>query len=199
MTDIATLGNLLRLARDTVTNPREGATTVLSFAPARQALWLMFALVVVTSMMMGEIVALLTDVPADGPMTGPFAQSPMTLGLIQAGFLFLMIYAIHHIGRFFGGTGSLEEAALLVIWLQFIFVCIQVLQILFILVLPPLAGLITLVAIGLFFWLLVNFIAVLHGFTSLGLVFVVTLLSAFGLLIALGMVLSALGLAVPAS
>ena len=59
MTDIATLGNLLRLARDTVTNPREGATTVLSFAPARQALWLMFALVVVTSMMMGEIVALL--------------------------------------------------------------------------------------------------------------------------------------------
>ncbi len=199
MTDIATLGTLLRLARDTVANPREGATTVLSFAPARQALWLMFALVVVTSMIMGEIVGLLTDMPADGAMTGPFAQSPMTLGLIQAGFLFLMIHAIHHIGRFFGGTGSLEEAALLVIWLQFIFVCIQVVQVLAILVLPPLAGLITLVAIGLFFWLLVNFIAVLHGFASLGLVFVVTLLSAFGLLIALGMVLSALGLAVPAS
>jgi hypothetical protein len=33
MTDILTLGSLLRLARDTVANPREGATTVLSFAP----------------------------------------------------------------------------------------------------------------------------------------------------------------------
>jgi hypothetical protein len=197
MTDIATLGNLLRLARATVSNPREGATTVLSFAPQRQALWLMFALVVVTSMMMGEVVALLTGMPEEGPMTGPFAQSPLVLGLVQGAFLFLMIHAIHHIGRFFGGTGSLEEAALLVIWLQFVFICVQVIQIAAILVVPPVAGLITLLAIGLFFWLLVNFIAVLHGFTSLGLVFVVTLLAAFGILVFLSMVLASLGVAVP--
>ncbi|MDG4648897.1 Yip1 family protein [Roseibacterium sp. SDUM158017] len=197
MTDIGTLRHLLRLARDTVANPREGATTVLSFAPQRQALWLMFALVVVTSMMMGEIVALLTTMPADGPMTGPFVQSPLALGLVQAGFLFLMIHAIHHIGRFFGGTGSLEEAALLVIWLQFIFICVQVVQIVAIVIVPPVAGLVTILAIGLFFWLLVNFIAVLHGFTSLGLVFVVTLLAGFGLLVFLSMVLASLGVAVP--
>ena len=197
MTDIATLGSLLRLARDTVSNPREGAATVLSFAPRRQALWLMFALVVVASLMMGEIVALVTVLPADGPMTGPFVQSPMALGLIQAAFLFLMIHAIYHVGRFFGGTGSLEEAALLVIWLQFIFICVQVIQIAAMLLLPPLAGIITILAVGLFFWLLVNFIAVLHGFTSLGLVFVVTLLSAFGMLIFLSLVLASLGVVVP--
>jgi hypothetical protein len=199
MTDIATLGNLLRLARDTVSNPREGATTILSFAPARQALWLMFALVVVTSMMLGEIVALLTEMPESGPLTGPFTRSPLVLGLVQAAFLYLVIHAVHRIGRFFGGTGSFEEAALLVIWLQFIFVCVQIVQILAIVILPPAAGLITLLAIALFFWLLVNFIAVLHGFTSLGLVFVVTLLAAFGMLLALSMVLAALGLGVPAT
>jgi hypothetical protein len=198
MNDMATLRNLLRLARDTVTNPREGATTVLSFAPNRQALWLMFALVVVTSLMMGEIVALLTDMP-DGPMTGPFVQSPLALGLVQAAFLFIMIHVIHHVGRFFGGTGSLEEAALLVIWLQFIFICIQVIQIVALLIIPPIAGLVTLLAIGLFFWLLVNFIAVLHGFTSLGLVFVTTLLVGFGMLVLMSIVLSALGLAVPSA
>jgi hypothetical protein len=197
MTDIATLGSLLRLARDTVSNPREGATTVLSFAPRRQALWLMFALVVVASLMMGEIVALVTVLPADGPMTGPFVQSPMALGLIQAAFLFLMIHAIYHVGRFFGGSGSLEETALLVIWLQFIFICVQVIQIAAILLLPPLAGIITILAVGLFFWLLVNFIAVLHGFTSLGLVFVVTLLGAFGMLVFLSLVLASLGVVVP--
>jgi hypothetical protein len=49
-------------------------------------------------------------------------------------------------------------------------------------VLPPLAGLITIIAIALYIWLLVNFIAVLHGFTSLGMVFVATLMSAFALL-----------------
>jgi hypothetical protein len=197
MTDIATLGSLLRLARDTVSNPREGATTVLSFAPRRQALWLMFALVVVASLMMGEIVALVTVLPADGPMTGPFVQSPMALGLIQAAFLFLMIHAIYHVGRFFGGSGSLEETALLVIWLQFIFICVQVIQIAAILLLPPLAGIITILAVGLFFWLLVNFIAVLHGFTSLGLVFVVTLLGAFGMLVFLSLVLASLGVVLP--
>jgi hypothetical protein len=197
MTDIATLGTLLRLARDTVTNPREGATTVLSFAPARQALWLMFALVVVVSLMMGEVMALLMGMPTDGPLTGPMQQSPLMLGLIQAALLFVSIHAIHRIGRFFGGTGSLEEAALLIIWLQFILLCVQVLQIAALLILPPVAGLITILAIALFFWLLTNFIAALHGFQSLGLVFVTTLLAAFGLLVLMSMVLSMLGLAVP--
>jgi hypothetical protein len=42
----------------------------------------------------------------------------------------------------------------------------------------------------------VNFIAVLHGFTSLGMVFVATLASAFALLFAFSIVLSILGLGV---
>jgi hypothetical protein len=58
MTDILTLGTLLRLARDTVSNPREGAATILSYAPARQALWLMFALVIVLSLLIRELVGL---------------------------------------------------------------------------------------------------------------------------------------------
>ncbi|MFW5654417.1 MAG: YIP1 family protein [Roseicyclus sp.] len=197
MTDIATLGTLLRLARDTVTNPREGAATVLSFAPTRQALWLMFALVVVASLMMGEIMGLMLNMPTDGPLTGPMQQSPLMLGLIQAALLYVSIHAIHRIGRVFGGTGRLEEAALLIIWLQFILLCVQVVQIAAMVVLPPLAGLVTILAIALFFWLLTNFIAVLHGFQSLGMVFVMTLLAAFGLLVLLSLVLSMLGLAVP--
>jgi hypothetical protein len=98
--------------------------------------------------------------------------------------------------RFFGGTGSFEESALLVIWLQFILICVQVIQIATLFVLPPLAGLITIIAIALYLWLLVNFIAVLHGFTSLGMVFVATLLSAFALLFVFSLILSVLGLGV---
>jgi hypothetical protein len=110
------------------------------------------------------------------------------LGLMRPAFLYLMIHAVTTIGRFFGGTGSFEESALLVIWLQFIFICVQVIQIAAILLLPPLAGMITILAVGLFFWLLVNFIAVLHGFTSLGLVFVVTLLGPSGFSCSLSLV-----------
>jgi len=198
MTDILTLGNLLRLARETVSNPREGAATVLSFAPERQALWLMFALVIVLSLLLREFVAVFAGFPLDGPITGPMQGSTLMLGLVMAGFLYLTMHAVHRIGQFFGGTGSFEETALLVIWLQFILICLQVIQIaaLFILPWPWLAGLITIVAIALYVWLLVNFIAVLHGFTSLGMVFVATLLSAFALLFAFSLVLSLLGLGV---
>jgi hypothetical protein len=198
MTEILSLGTLLRLARDTVSNPREGATTVLSFAPERQALWLMFALVIVLSLLLREFVTLFAGIPADGPIRGPMQSSALILGLMMGGFLYITIHAVHRIGGFFGGTGSFEDSALLVIWLQFILICIQVIQIATLFVLPPLAGLITIIAIALYIWLLVNFIAVLHGFTSLGLVFVATLLSAFALLFVFSLILSILGLAVPA-
>jgi hypothetical protein len=135
-------------------------------------------------------------VPADGPIMGPIENSFVIFGLVMAGFLYITIHAVHRIGVFFGGTGSFEESALLVIWLQFILICVQVIQIATLFVLPPLAGLVTIIAIALYLWLLVNFIAVLHGFTSLGMVFVTTLLSAFALLFVFSLILAVLGLGV---
>jgi hypothetical protein len=193
MTPDLSLGTLLRLARDTITDPREGATTVLSFAPPRQALWLMFAIVVVLSLFMGELVFLISPVP-DGALSGPYQSSPILLGLLQAAFLFVMVHAITFIGRWFGGTGRFEEALLLMVWLQFIFLCVQVIQLIALVIIPPMAAVITLLALGLFLWLLVNFIAVLHGFTSLGMVLVMTILSALAILFAMSLVLSILGL-----
>jgi len=61
-------------------------------------------------------------------------------------------------------------------------------------VLPGLVGLIAVVSIGLFFWLLVNFIAVLHGFRSLGMVFLMTLASGSAIAFLLALVLTSLGL-----
>ncbi len=192
MSDLLSLSGLLRLTRDTITNPREGAETVLSLAPPREALIYMFAFVVVLSILLGDLVALMTGPITEGPLAG---RSPMMLGLIQAAFLFIMIHAVYRIGRLFGGTGAFDEAALLVIWLQFIFVLVQVVQVFALLLIPPLIGLITVAALGLFFWLLVNFIAVLHGFTSLGTVFMMTIASGFAILFALTFILALLGFA----
>lgn len=194
MTDIATLGSLLRLARDTVANPREGATTVLTFAPPRQALWLMLALVVVVTMLLGFVFNMVAP-PAPGD---PAVQiSPVTLGLVQGVLLIVMVHAIHRIGAAFGGTGRFEESLLLVIWLQFIFICIQVLQVLAMLILPVLGPLIVLLSIALFFWLLVNFIAALHGFRSLGQVFVMVILTLIGIAFLASIILAILGVQMP--
>ncbi len=191
MTDITSLSGLLRLARDTISNPREGAETVLSLAPPREALIYMFALVVVVSIFLGEVGALFTGPTPEGLLTG---RSPIWLGLVQAAFLFAMMHAVHRIGQWFGGNGAFEEAALLVIWLQFILILLQVLQVIVIVAMPAFIGLIAVISIGVFFWLLVNFIAVLHGFTSLGMVFLMTLGSGFSIIFLLSLVLTLLGL-----
>jgi hypothetical protein len=193
MSQLLTMGNLLRMARDTVSNPREGAETVLALGLPKQALWLAFALVVVLSMLLGDLLYLLAGLPEDGALTGPIVGSPITAGLLQGAFLFLMAHAITHIGRMFGGMGRFEEALALVVWLQFIFICVQVLQLAAVLIVPPMAAIITLLAVGLFFWLLVNFIATLHGFTSLGMIFVMTILSGFTILFVLSLILTLLG------
>jgi len=190
LSEILDLRFLLHLARETVADPRSGAAEVLRLAPPRPAVWLAFALMIVVSLFLGEAVGLLVGLPEDGPLTG---RSPIALGLIQGAFLFLIVHAITHIGRLFGGTGGFDGALVLMTWLQFIFLLVQLVQLAAMLLVPPLAGLITIAALGLFFWLLVNFIAVLHGFTSTLQVFVMTMLSFVGLIFILSVVLSILG------
>lgn len=188
--EILSMGNLLRMARETVSNPREGAAQILALGLSGQALHIAFGLVIILSMLLGEIVVLIS------PPAPPEALniSPVSLGVVQAAFLFVIAHAITRIGQWFGGTGQYTGALALIVWLQFIFLVVQLVQLAAMLIIPPLAGLITVLAMGLFFWLLVNFIATLHGFTSLGLVFVATVLSAFGIIFVLSLVLTLLGI-----
>lgn len=187
-----TFKGMLGLVAETIKNPREGASTVLNFAPPRDAIWTMLALVVVLSVMLAQGTSMLFS-SGQSP-SGPFALSPLVLGLVQGGLLIVMVYATYWIGKGFGGTGSFEETMLLITWLQFILVCLQVAQTLALVLLPPFAGMIGIGALVLFFWLLVNFVAVLHGFTSLGLVFVGIILSFFGVGFGLALILTMIGL-----
>ena len=194
MSDLMQPGQLLRMARQTVSNPRDGAAVILKLHLPMRALWLAFGLVIVLSMFLGEAVALLMGPPDQAAMPPEMMVSPITMGVIQAAFLFLVAHGIARIGQLFGGSGDFQGALALIVWLQFIFLVVQVIQLAAMLVVPPVAGLITILAMGLFFWLLVNFIATLHGFSSLGLIFVMTILTAFGFVFVLSLVLMMLGL-----
>ncbi|GAB5445983.1 YIP1 family protein [Gymnodinialimonas sp.] len=190
MSEILDLRFLTKLAFETLRDPRQGAETALRLAPPRPALWLAFSLMITLSLMMGEVVTLIAAPPEAGPLTG---QSALALGLLQAAFLFLMVFAVTHIGRGFGGTGTFDGALALITWLQFVFFLLQLLQLVLLLIAPPLAAIVTILAIGLFLWVLVNFITVLHGFQSVGMVFVMTIVSFIGILFALSIVLTILG------
>lgn len=190
MSDLLDLRFLTKLAIDTIRDPQEGAKEVLRLAPARNVVWLAFALMMVASLIMGELMVLFIGASETAPQLG---QSSLALGLMQAGFLFVMVFAIAHIGKLFGGTGSFDGALVLITWLQFVFFLVQLLQLVLLLIAPPLAAIVTVIAIGLFFWLLVNFIAVLHGFQSVGMVFVMTIVSFISIIFTLSLILTILG------
>lgn len=74
-------------------------------------------------------------------------------------------------GRVQGGAGQFLDALVLVTWIEVIMLVAQVLQIASLLILPPLSLMISIASLVLFFWLMVQFTAALHGLSELGRVF----------------------------
>jgi len=186
-----TLRGLVGAALRTLQAPRAMAEDVLAERLPGAVLWAMLTAVVAVSVVLGQGSLLLAE---GETVDNPYLGNPFALFALQMGILAVMVAATHHIGRFMGGMGSFEGALALVTWLQFVLVCLQVVQTLAMFVAPPIADLIGIAGIVLFLWLFTNFVAVLHGFPSLGLVFVMILLSAFGLTFLISLLLTMLGL-----
>jgi hypothetical protein len=111
-----------------------------------------------------------------------------TLGLL-AFLVAVSVLVVWKVGQGFGGTGGLRETISIVAWYQFINLCLQVVLILSEVVLPPLAVLVIAVGSVAQMWILVNFVAELHGFRSIGKTFAgilgIIMLISFGLALVL--------------
>lgn len=189
-----TLAELVRRAIDSVKDPRGGARAVMALALPRTARWEALIAVVIVSVLLAHVTAFLS--PGGDMMMAPMLRNPLASTTIQLGLMVIMVFAVFLIGRALGGGGSLDDTILLMAWMQWILVGLQVVQTLALLVIPPLGGLIVLAGMGLFFWLLTNFVAELHGFRSLGRVFMMIMLSMVGLAILMSIVLSMIGVQV---
>ena len=186
---------VLGLARDIIADPRAAARGIMLSNLPMNARWLALALVVVLSVVFGQLSVTLMMQPAG--MMGAVLTSPSISILLQAGVLLLMAIAMQQVGRMFGGEGSFPDAMLLVACLQGLMVLVQVVQIVALLLLPPLAGIISLVGFGVFLWVLTGFVAELHGFRSLLNVFGMILITAFSIAFLLAMLLAMVGVAPP--
>ncbi|HDR27771.1 YIP1 family protein [Rhodovulum sp.] len=184
---------LLALARDTVTDPREGARRMLALDLPEGVLWQALMAVVAVSVLLTRIGDYLVPTPMN-PLLPIFGENPLLIAVVQGGLLVVTVYAVYGIGRFFGGIGSFAGALALTVWLQVIMVLLQVVQTASLLILPPLAGLVGMFGIGLFFYLLSNFVAVLHGFSSVLKTFFMILASMFAIVIGMSILMSLLGI-----
>jgi hypothetical protein len=154
-----TIERLRELTRLTLSDPERGGTALMALNPGLQARWLALAAAVV----LGVVVAYL--LPLAVGRTDE-AMSPFAAVALQGGVNLLAILMMTRVGRIFGGQGQFADAVLLVAWLQALMVLVQGVQLVALLILPPLAGLVTILAVALFFWLITGFVQALHGFAS---------------------------------
>ena len=156
MSPFDTLRDLVRLS---FLDPRRAGERLIALNPPLEGRWLGMAAAIVVGTVLAYLLPLLGGRLAEAP-------PPITAVAVQAAANLLAVVLMAQVGRLFGGRGGMADALLLVAWLQALMALVQLAQIVALLVLPPLAGLVLVLAIGLFFWLMVGFVQALHGFAN---------------------------------
>lgn len=169
---------ILSLAELTLRNPRQAARALLAEDVPLAARKLGLPFVAVMSVLLASIDIGISSEPLP-PMIAFLMASPLRLAGFEWLMLALSVLMIHRIGRSFGGTGSFADALLITIWVEFLMLGPQVLQLLVGLVSADLAGIIGLISLAMFLWLITSFIAELHGFRSRPLVFLGMVVASF--------------------
>lgn len=164
-----TVGGLVALLKLTFQAPRKAAAVIVQSGLPVNARWSALVLMAVASAIV--MYAIMSSLPLLGPegealpLPGPF---------FLAGFfgfyLSMLAMLAFGVGRWRGGRGSLPDAVLLVAWLQVVQLALVFVQMVLLVVMPPLASLLEVASVVIFLWLLTNFVAELHGFRSVGMV-----------------------------
>ena len=161
----------LPVARQALNDPREAATTLMSMGVPRDALWPAFALFIVLSAILSTVMSVVLS----------------TVSSVA------LIFGVWKIGQAMEGTGTFEETLLVFVFLQGIILIGQAVVFVAYIVATPIAWMLML-GVGFYsFWLSVNFVAALHGFPSLWRALGCLLLAYGGVLLALVVVMTLLG------
>lgn len=184
------LPTFLRLVWQTVIAPAETAERIVALRLPRAVLWQAMALVTILSVLLAALVqgALPTLPTATGT---PIA--PISYALILGGSLVILVFALHYTGQALGGNGEFSGAIALVVWLEAVAMVIRFAQGILLLISPAIAGLFSIVSLGILLWCLINFIDVLHRFDSRGKAVLVLFLAVVGIAVGLTFILALIG------
>ena len=183
-----TFEGFLKLALQSVTNPREVAALLLSIRPSREAIGTAFALVVVVNTLIFSASVVLSP----GPVPA-FMANPISFLVLQSATLAGTILAFTYVGRLFGGRARLEEMALLMVWMQGLRVLVQGALLVILPASALLAGLVTMVASGIGVWIVVNFIDEAHELGGLLRALAVLVLGVLAMAFGLSLLLTLVG------
>lgn len=187
---------LLRLIGQSFSDPSTAAHTLYARRYDRGTLWSLMVLVTALSVVMLGISNTITGVPEELKDVA-LQITPFAYALILGSTLVLLVFGVYFIGQIFGGKGHFPETLMCIIWLQVLSLALQVVQLVAILIAPPLVGVVSLIGLGLVLYSLGHFINVLHGFDSLLKSFGTFALAIFGMAFGFAMILAMVGVATP--
>lgn len=180
------------MALQTLLTPRLVAEQLLALRLSREVIVLAFALVVVLNTL---IVTLMQTIGYGGaPM--PFVVGPVVMVVMLAGMLATTMVFMTWVGRLMGGSGQIEDVAILLIWLQALRALGQVIVAVAALISGALASMLVIMALVVGIWILVQFLAVAHRFDSVLRALLVLVFGSVALVIALSLLFSFMGFSV---
>lgn len=180
--DRATLTNLMSKS---LTEPRLTFRRILASGSGLSVSLSALVLVAVLSALISSLFSLISS-PLGNPEMDRLLAQPLRLAALQLLGMGIIAGLITGLGRLFGGTGRFDQAVLLVAWLEFLMIALQLALILVMLALPGLGGLLLLLCGGLVLWLFANAVAELHGFQSA----LTTLAAVLGFVMLIGVLLT---------
>ncbi|MDD8022459.1 MAG: YIP1 family protein [Paracoccaceae bacterium] len=184
---------LIRTLRD----PRGAAAQILAMGLPMQARWLALGAVIALSALLGTLAEIMFSFVTKIDL-GP--SSPVPMALAQGALLLYGAFAMSFVGRWFGGQGRFADALLLLVWMEFVLILGQVVQVLMMVFFPLSAVVASALLLGMMFWLLVQFTAALHGFERLSTVSAGVIVTFFASALVSGVILLSLGIVpVPAA
>lgn len=173
-------------------DPRGAARAIMALDLTMAARWMAFGAVICLSAALGTAAELLFAFVTKVDLGSPTPPFPMAL--MQAALILYGAWAMTFFGRWMGGEGSFADALILVVWLEFMLIVGQCLQLLIMVFFPLVSVLGTIALICLLFWLLIQFTAALHGFTNMAKVGALVIVIFLGSGILAGTLLMSLGL-----
>lgn len=182
------------LVIDTVRDPQSAGRTVMAIDIARRDIWLSVAAVAALNAVFSGILGLISPpTPADAQAMPVIAMSPLPQALLIGGLLVLLAHVLTWVGRIFGGTGQIDDFMKLMVWMQLVAMVLQAGNLIVLLALPVLGSLLVIAIVVLMVRVLVSFVMVGHGFSSLGTAAMVLIGSFIGMVIGLSVLLILIG------
>ena len=141
--------------------PRAAAADVIALGVPREAMAPALLLVVALSVILNSV----TQTLAPNPLV---QMTPFQMTILVVVMMLAFAYTVFKAGQMMGGIGSFQDSLILMIFLQALFLPAAVIQVALFMVSPGLAGLFIVVVMLFLTWVQINFIAALHGFSSIG-------------------------------